>query len=353
VEDLGKRLRIFEITGIVKGALYLIEKQKLEDAMTLPGLGVLVHPFYGNVTVYPLEYELVEEDTSIGIAKFSLRFAEAEENFSPTITSNLAGVVADLYRQLYVAVDTAINLEYTMVFIRNIEDAVQVTQRIIDKLGALYRIASSSDEGRDTFRRTSDSFERKQYAINQDSELLGTNFTDLLGDFDSLSSDQVSRFNTNAQAFGLGSDDSFTTPITNELIERNKNRKLLNGTFNYLILINLFGTVTLLTFEDELQLNTTQDLLESFYRDLISNDAYLLTNALIDNLNKIRVAVRRYFDTIRLTIAKVATITTPPTPVAVLSHQYYGSTDNYQELLDLNNWTNPAIISGSIKVLEQ
>lgn len=352
VEDLGKRLRTLDMTVVVKGALYLVEKQALEDAMTTEGLGILVHPFYGNVTVYPLNYTLVEEDASLGIAQFSLQFAEAEENFSPAMTSNFAGVVANLYRKLYAAVDEAINLEYTMAFIRNVEDAVQVTQRLLNQLGALYRIANSSEDGRNTYRRSSDSFERNQYAVNQSPESLGTNCTTVIGDFDNLSTDQVSRFDINIRAFGLGDGDNFLPPLTAELVERTKNRKLLNGIYNYLILVNLYSTITLLSFSDDVELDAAQDSLESLYEDLISNEAYLLTNTLLNNLYEMRNAIRRYFDNLRTTVARVVTITTNATPVAVLSYQYYASTDNYSDLLELNNWTNPAVISGNVEILE-
>jgi prophage DNA circulation protein len=323
--------------------------------MDTPGLGILVHPHDGNVTVYPIEYTLNETNQKIGMAEFTLVFAEAQESFSPSITSNVAAIIGEFYRNLYDLVDDAINLEYTMEFVRNVEDSVQVTQRIINKLRALYRIAVSFEDGRDSFRRSIDNYERAQYRVNQSPQDLGNDLPTLIGDFDNLTEDADARFDFNRQAFGLGFDDdnNFIEPLTPKIVERNKNRKLLNGTYNYLILVNLYNNVSSLEFDDEEELENTANTLDTFYLQLINCTSCFLTNDLLTELNKMRNKVRRYFDNLRLTVAKLTTIEVSATPAAVLSYKLYGSSDNYQEILDLNNWTNPARIEGSVKVLEQ
>jgi prophage DNA circulation protein len=353
VEDLGKKLKSFEITAIIKGTLYFTEKKKLEEAMTTPGIGILVHPFYGNINVHPLDYEVTEEDTSEGQAVFRLRFAEAQKNFSPQITSNAASIVANLYNELYVTANSVINLEYTLNFIRNIEDAAQVTQRIAEQLRALYRIAVSFEDGRTKFRKSIDKFEARQYSTNQNPEKLADDLTNLIGDFDNLSDDSDARFDFNRQAFGLGFEDELDPEITLELTERRKNRRILNGTYNYLILNNLYATATVLTYDNEIQLDNVQDVLESFYESLINNESVLLTNEMLNTLANIRNQAQRFFANVRTSVAKIINIRTDAIPTRVLTYNYYGSSDNYDEILALNDWTNPAIIKGQIRILDQ
>lgn len=353
VEDLGRNLRIIEIQAIIKGDAYLIDKERLEAALNTPGIGILVHPFLGNINVYPTGYTVTEPINQVGVANFSINFAETSENISPRVTGNNTALIANLYRDLYDKVDESINLEWTLNFIRNIEDAVQVMQRVIDKLKALARISNSFIDGRNQFTKTADNFDDNKYRAAQDSEVLGSNFTDTIGDFDGLTLDAQSRFDINRNAFGVGANDTFSNLKTSITFERNKNRKLLNGVFNLLILNDLYVTATLLDYLDEIQLDNTQIILDQAFFDLTTNENYLIDNTLINAITAIRNEVRKFFDNLRLTIAKVTTVQTPTIPTTVLSFNYYGSTDNYQEILDLNNITNPAVINGEIRILEQ
>jgi prophage DNA circulation protein len=353
IEDLGKMLKTFDMTAIIKGTLYYTEKKKLEDAMTSEGIGILVHPFYGNLNVHAIGYEVTEEDTSEGQATFRLRFAEAEKNFSPQITSNVASIVASLYNDLYTTANSVINLEYTLNFIRNIESVVQVTQRIAEQLRALYRIAVSFEDGREQFRRSIDNFEAKQYSLAQNPGQLADDLTTLIGDFDNLSDDSQARFDFNRQAFGLGFEDELPPEITLALIERKKNIRILNGIYNYLIINNLYATATVLTYDNEDQLNNVQNILESFYDELTTNASVLLTNEMLTSLADIRDQTQKFFANVRTSVAKIITIRTDAIPVRVLAYNYYGSSDNYDEILALNDWTNPSVIKGQIRILDQ
>lgn len=354
VEDLGKNLKTFEIRAIIKGILYFSDRKRLEDAMESPGIGILVHPFRGNISVYPIGYTASEDQNRTGVATYTLNFAEAQKNISPRVTGNNTALIANLYRELYAAVGTAINAEWTLNFIRNIYDGVQAMQRTIDALKALSRIAVSSVEGRTQFTKSSNSFNANKYISAKDSARLADNVTGMTGDFDGITSDQPSRFDINNRAFGIGADDTFLEEKTLEIVERNKNRKLLNGVHNLLILTDLYTTASQLTYEDEIQLDNTQDILDANFYDLTNNDSYFLTNDLIHQISELRNQVRIFFDNLRLTVAKVTTIIAQPIPATVLAYQYYGNTDNYQEILDLNDVANnPAIISGELKILEQ
>lgn len=353
VEDLGRNLPTFEIRAIIKGLTYFNDIQLLEEAMDQEGIGILVHPYRGNIDVYPLGYTVTEDQKQTGIATYTLRFAQTDLNASPRVTGDLTASIANFYRDLYDKVNSELNLTWTLNFIRNIKDAAQVMQRTIDFLRDLTQISKSDLSGRDTFNKSADNFERNKFYSAEDSQLLADNSTNLFSTFDDLTVSQPTRFDFNSRAYGIGADDEFLAPLSSSIIEENKNRKLLNGTYNLLILNNLFQTATLLDYEDELQLDAVQVQLDINFDDLLNNDAYFLTNALRNQITEMRNQVRQFFDEQRLIVAKITTITTQVTPLTVLTYAYYARTDEYQEIADLNNITNPAIVSGDLRILEE
>lgn len=353
VEDLGLNLRTFEVEAIIKGDTYLIDKERLEAAMNAPGIGVLVHPFYGNVSVYPIGYSVSEPITQVGVATFRLSFAEASENTSPRVTGEVTALIANLYRELYDKVDNAIDLEWTLNFIQNIDDAVQAFDRLITNLRAIMRIGFSYVGGRDQFIKTSGNFSANTFRSAQNASVLATNFTNTIGDFDGITLDEAARFDINRAAFGLGASDTLSDSSTSLIKERNKNRRLVNGLYNLLILTNLYTASSLLTYSYVDQLDNVQAILDNAFFDLTTNNNYLLDNDLLDSITELRNEMRKFFDKIRLTVAKVTTINTPAIPMTVLAFNYYGNTDNYQELIDLNDITNPAVVKGEVRILEQ
>lgn len=353
VEDLGRNLPTFEIRAIIKGLNYFNDIHLLEEAMEQEGIGILVHPYRGNIDVYPLGYTVTEDQKQTGVATYTLRFAQTDLNASPRVTGDLTASIANFYRDLYNTVNSELNLTWTLNFIRNIKDAAQVMQRTIDFLRDLTTISKSGLSGRDTFNKSADNFERNKYYSAKDSQLLADNSTDLFSTFDDLTIDQPTRFDFNSRAYGIGNDDDFLAPLSSSIIEENKNRKLLNGTYNLLILNNLFQTATLLDYEDELQLDAVQIQLDVNFDDLLNNEAYFLTNTLRNQITEMRNQVRQFFDEQRLIVAKVTTITTQAIPLTILTYAYYARIDEYQEIIDLNNITNPAIVSGDLRILEE
>jgi len=100
VEDLGRNLRTFTITGIISGGAhgfyYFQQKKALEDALNEEGIGILVHPFYGIVNCVCTGYTVTETETEIGSATFEMTFAEANPNIYPKISGDNSSIIANL-----------------------------------------------------------------------------------------------------------------------------------------------------------------------------------------------------------------------------------------------------------------
>lgn len=51
------------------------------------------------------------------------------------------------------------------------------------------------------------------------------------------------------------------------------------------------------------------------------------------------------------TVLRVIQVTVRNESLSTLVYRYYGDLDNYQLILDLNNFTNPSLLSGTVKLV--
>lgn len=78
VEDLGKKARQYNIQVTVMGEGWQQARDKLIDAIELPGNGTLLHPKYGSMTVSILNARMSESSRSHDKVTFTLTYVEAE-----------------------------------------------------------------------------------------------------------------------------------------------------------------------------------------------------------------------------------------------------------------------------------
>ena len=73
IQDMGLKQRSFTVEAIItgSGAEYFSKRDALLNALETEGPGILVHPFYGQVSVVNDPYRLEEEISSIGRARIS------------------------------------------------------------------------------------------------------------------------------------------------------------------------------------------------------------------------------------------------------------------------------------------
>ena len=76
VEDLGRRTRSFSIEGFVVGADYANRRNELLAALEKPGVGVLVHPYYGEMSVQVDSVKVSHSALDGGMAVFSISFID-------------------------------------------------------------------------------------------------------------------------------------------------------------------------------------------------------------------------------------------------------------------------------------
>ncbi|MSU98472.1 hypothetical protein EB795_31910 [Pseudomonas mandelii] len=95
VEDLGERTRIIQQNGFVIGDDCFFQRDNLLHALNAPGPGILVHPWFGQMTVTATDCSVSHARLDGGMVVFSLTFVEAGDKGYPAGVPNTARQLED------------------------------------------------------------------------------------------------------------------------------------------------------------------------------------------------------------------------------------------------------------------
>lgn len=93
-EDLGGKPRRYHVEGWVIGPDYFADRDALEAALDLPGPGILVHPYKGQMAVVVEDYDIEETTDEGGMARFSMVFLAASPPSQPAALIDTPAQVA-------------------------------------------------------------------------------------------------------------------------------------------------------------------------------------------------------------------------------------------------------------------
>ncbi len=84
IEDLGRKVREFNITGYLVGPDYDLARANIEAACEAFGPGELVHPYRGTITVNCKNLGIRESKDEGGMCRLTFTFIESGQRLSPT-----------------------------------------------------------------------------------------------------------------------------------------------------------------------------------------------------------------------------------------------------------------------------
>lgn len=352
-EDLGKRTRQFSIQAVIKGFFYEDNKKKLEEALNSEGAGILIHPFLGSINCVSLGFTIVENTGKVGVAIYTLTFKEITGNTYPIPSSNVTSLISNLYNNLYDFIRDYLNGEYAVDFVKNIEFSAQKLRELESFTTAIVGSIKGADTDKSNYENLAAKINSNSIKIASSNGDIGGTLSEFLSTFDIISIDGQIRFDSSNKLFGFGEDDIFLNFDTVQNNQNINNLKTINGSINTLALTNMYDAAKNIDYTDQDQLDAVVTSLNNNYDALIDSDKLILKENLLDQLDDIRVQTNKFFNQIRLTLPRIVEIETNPIPLAVLVYQYYGNTDNYNIILDLNNIYNPSRVSGVIKMLAE
>jgi len=352
VEDLGERLPTFSIRGIITGGDYEFTKRTLINALTEKGIGTLRHPFFGNLQCVATGFTVTENMRKVGTAEFSMNFSQADQSLFPNSSRNNLSEIADLFTEIYRDAPRFLNDNYRTSSTANISASSQTLLALSARLVKIANNLPLIQVSGTNFIQEILSFNNNSFKIAGGNDI-GGNLTTLIAAFDNLSQDSQSRFDAVRSLSGFGSGDEFLDINTFDINERTTNTQFTNGTVNGLGFITMSDAAKNIEYNNEEDLNETTTIIDDVYDQLVESTTNKFSTDFLDEINEMRNELRIFFDQERVIVNKVLIVESRPIPATILTYSYYGNTDEYTNIVALNNFTNPAVVSGNIKILEQ
>lgn len=128
-EDMGKKTDQFEIDAFLVGDDYDLDRNKLLQALKLPGGGELIHPYLGKLIVNVLNFDLSENKQGRNFCKFKMTFIESGGREYPRESKDERSYIDDLA--------TSANDQGNRSFIDNFSDAAELARSSSRSLQAI------------------------------------------------------------------------------------------------------------------------------------------------------------------------------------------------------------------------
>ena len=350
IQDMGLKQRSFTVDAIItgSGADYFSKRDALLNALETAGAGILVHPFYGQVSVVNDPYTLVEEISSIGRARISVIFHRADPNIFPESTgSNLSTVVNKAQAGIstsetatakkFTAPKLASNIAHAAAKLNDFSNKVKSAAEKINQYSSSLAVIGTSIQ----------KFKDDISSMMQTPAIMAANISAAFNSLLGIASTPKEALVVVQTLFSFGSTDAPVLPTTASLVERQANADALNNAVNVAALATAYSIVPTLTFNTLDDINDVNAILEAQYKALpntLDTDVYLAMEAL-------RNEVRTFLDNAALTAWKIASIKSPEIPATVLSFMYYGNLTAADLLIALNATPEPSFLNGNTEIL--
>lgn len=352
VEDLGRLRKTLNITGFITEPHYVLKRDALILALETEGLAPLVHPTLGIYNVVPKPYTLTEDMTTINIATFEMSFEEAQLPIYPIDSGNSISKLIDSVDSILDGVQDYIGGAFALIY-SNVANLADIGFKIDYTVSAFQSAVESSGTGYTStvndFSATLNDLQTNQVQKAYAPTKLADSYRSIGDQAANLAPQTLSNFNLNKELFRFGEADIPFTPNTAFLIERQKNRDILNNSINIMCLTNAYLNAVQLTYETLTDLKNIQDILEDQFNYVLSSPG--LPEEALDVLKQIRTYAMAFFEQEQLVVYKVSDVTVNMTTMRELAYRYYGNLDNYEKLIALNNTLNPSYVEGEIEVL--
>ena len=353
VEDLDELPDIFTIKGSIEEPDYSTKKTAISNEFKRnKGPRRLVHPTFGAIDVVPGPVTIVEALNNVGQATLSMTFYRVEENRQsiPQVAETAASEISDLRTVIEDSSgqNVADTFDVSVGFPDNHADA---QAKIIKIAAAISKAIKPLTKNETIFSRLTDQLE--DFVINRLALInvpanLAASITALTQRSARLSDDFRQRLSLAQSLFGFGDDDSFINETTTQRIERQRNRDSLNGQLKTVYLAQAYDALVNIEFDTVDELDSEVAIIEGHYQ--VVTQFSQIDSATIESLADIRASSQTLLNEKRLTLQRISQIETSTLPMAIISYQYYGSADNTDKLIGLNDTRNAAFVEGSTKI---
>ena len=352
IEDLGKAQRIFNIEAVITGDNYIQNRDRLLSVLEEGGSGTLIHPLYGQLdNIVARTYTLLEDLTELGTAKFSVVFEVTGTLGIPTQALNTVNKISDSNDDFLTALkeDITNNYAVTPSFTGNFSAAIDKLDGVVDAFNSNTSLLQAAADEINAFSKEVSDFSDNITSLIQAPQNLADSLVSLYNTASGLYPTAEATVDVFKRFFSFGDDDSSITETTAIRIEKAKNNRVINQSMQSVALSYSYLSAAQIDFETVDDVEETADVLETQYQKVIIADG--LSEETKSALTDLRSDMQVFFDEQRVNADQILTVETNLISARLLSFQYYGDSDNGEQLIDLNSAEDVTFIEGSVQVV--
>lgn len=350
IEDQGGIPRVYQLTAIITGEDYEIQRDKLLKAIESAGAGVLIHPFYGrveNVVAMPVTYS--ESMRRLGRVEIPITFEISDSEGIPAVTQRSSSNISNLKDSLITATtdDFANKYEVTNSFTGNFQAAQEKTAEFAGAVSEAVTLRTAGNKVAE-YRAALDTFSRNINTITGSPSALASSVTALVNGISQLYDTAEETIDSVRRLTNFGTTDADSVATTAGLIERKRNNRAFNDAVQATALGVSYESATLAEYRTVEDIDTVSRSLEAVYARLKSSD---MNQASLNALDEIRTATNQLLSEQKLSAASIVQVETVSRPVRLLSFDYYGESARAEELIGINGDVNTSYYEGEVGVL--
>lgn len=346
VEFMGLNKKRFSTEFFIENEFYFSKRKEILKQLNTGAYISMIHPIDGELKVAVAEpYTLTENDTELGLAKFSVTFQEVSDKKAPDKKKSLFSRIINGINEALEASNEIINDNYVVTFINNLTKAQQQILGITEEVTYQASKIFSDDGILGDINSLIDSFDNNPFGVVSTAE----GVTGLLGNLLNIfSRGGTSQDNATAfiSMFNLG-DTIIINDLTLEDKENEKNTEAINVYSQFQYLLYTYNNGLNISFLTKEEVDSFIYALDTQYNKLYDN----LGVNLQDQIDTLRAELYEYLRT--LDLYQIVEVKTQNQSLEALVYQYYGNLDLYDNIKNINDLVNPAFCNTTMKILEK
>lgn len=346
IQPLSPKPKRFRVDCYVLGKEYISKRDTLINALDEPGKGVLVHPYYGRLEVYvDGEYTVRERPSEGGKATFSIPFIlatkiedlQVSENADDNLDASSAAAhqaAVDAFAEdfkvagqpSWVAQAAQDVVNKTLGIISDVIRPIAKAQAVVATLQAQVEAIQGSVES----------------LIYAPKELAGQ----IVGLFDSMAD------STDTPEKAIDSYAAFFAPVPTlpsgpQSVVQSRidaNDAAMDTLMKQAAVASTAKTAPSISFTNQNQANNLVDKVDARSDEIILATVH---DDVVDRFQQLRADLSVYIRSVTPGLARLVTYTVPATTNSLsLGFDLYGDIDRAEEIVNLNNLIDPAMITG-------
>lgn len=356
VEELGRKSKDFSIKAIIHGSNVLNDRKRFQDLLDEPGVGLLIHPYLGSLSVKAVDYTSSTSDDKIGLVEFNITFKESVEVISITDTGATPKKISDRIKDAFGFIDDAFITAYENTsFLDSSLSSIDAVSGVLDTLEDVTSQIKDPDlEQVNDFTKKINSTRRKISTTVTKGTNLVTDLRDIYNKFfgSAKSPDKIDQ-NQFSQVQSYGEGRIKKDLITARRIEIENNLEAIEEYNRLNALAGEYESVVYTDFSTSDEIISKATKLEEKYQELVINSTGKIATDpdTRRTFEEIRVLTKFTLDKKIKNAWRVVEVDKSASSLSVISYTFYGNIDNIEDLKTLNEDSNHAIILNPIKAL--